>query len=123
MSKTYYKVTWGLRSWNDQSFGYSEKVEVRAPVGTKLFIFDSLDNLRSMVDGYPETKEYCRYWKCTAKGVSRPKYMAEASWLTDSFWATRNAGKSLTKWGHAKEVFKGTLFCDSLVLTEEICFY
>ncbi len=114
--KIYYKVVREGRSWNDKKLVYPPLEEVVAPEGTKLFIFDSLSNLLEMMRGF--NPEDCTYWECTAKNVSRPKYMASCNLA--EFWRKRKNGSNLSDWYGAERVFKGTLFCDSLTLTKKI---
>lgn len=94
---------------------------VKAPEGTKFFVFESLE----YADEFVGKNIRLQIWKATAKGLDvPPRRIGDPTHSIDilDFWRTNNRGKSYGLFaGYRKP--RGTLWADELRLDERIVSY
>ena len=94
---------------------------VKAPEGTKFFVFESLE----YADEFVGKNIRLQIWKATAKGLDvPPRRIGDPTHSIDilDFWRTNNRGKSYGLFAGYRTP-RGTLWADELRLDERIVSY
>jgi hypothetical protein len=94
---------------------------VKAPAGTKFFVFESLE----YAEDFAWKKIRLQIWKATARGLDvPPRRIGDPTHSIDilDFWRTNNRGKSYGMLAGYRTP-RGTLWADELRLDERILSY